>query len=191
MNFDFDVDIDLFDRDKFLNLVKHIPASQCNNGQTKKHNTGVYFQNIPFYPLEGYSTLNYKDAAENGFFKVDFLNNHIYENVRDEDHLDSLINEEPLWELLDKREVIETLFHLKNYADLVISYKPCSVEQLSILLALVRPSKKHMIGKNWKYLEQYIWEKPVDGSYAFKKGHAIAYSVVIVIQLNLLREGIL
>ena len=38
-----------------------------------KHNTGVYFQPIPSFPIEGYSTIDHKEAEEMGYFKVDFL----------------------------------------------------------------------------------------------------------------------
>lgn len=187
--FDFDVDIDMANRDKFLSLVPHVPASQTHDGKHSKHNTGVYFQGVPFYPLEGYSIFDYKAAADDGFLKIDFLNNHVYEKVRNEAHLDQLLAEEPLWELLEHKEIVETLFHLSNYADLVIQYKPRSVEQLAMLLALVRPSKKHMIGKSWDEIEKSIWVKPEDGSYAFKQSHAISYATVIVVQLNLMREA--
>lgn len=187
--FDFDVDIDMPDRDKLLKIIPHVPASQKKDGQYSRHNTGVYFQNIPFFPLEGYSTLDYKEAAEEGFLKIDFLNNHVYENVRSEEHLDQLINEEPLWELLEHPEIVETLFHLGNYADLVTQYRPRSVEQLAMMLALVRPSKKHLIGKSWEEIEKEIWEVPTDGGYYFKRAHSFAYAMVIVVQLNLMRES--
>ena len=106
MKIDFDVDIDMFNRDEFLNLVKTTPASILKNGEYTKHNTGVYFQNIPFLPIEGYSTIDYKDAEEQGWFKVDFLNNHIYKDVKSESHLQSLIDAEPIWELFEHQDIV-------------------------------------------------------------------------------------
>ena len=55
---DFDVDIHMANRDDFLKLVSVTPASIEKDGKFTKHNTGVYFQNIPKFPLEGYSTID-------------------------------------------------------------------------------------------------------------------------------------
>ena len=52
MKINFDVDIDMADRDKFLKLVEHIPASIKRDGEFEKHNTGVYFQPIPTFLLK-------------------------------------------------------------------------------------------------------------------------------------------
>ena len=87
MKFDFDVDIDMANREDFLKLVNHTPASIEKDSKFTKHNTGVYFQNIPKFPLQGYSTIEHKQAEQDGWFKVDFLNNHIYENIKDEKKL--------------------------------------------------------------------------------------------------------
>ena len=34
-----------------------------------------------------------------------------------------------------------------------------------------------------------VWKKPKDGSYFFKKSHAIAYAHAIVVQMNLMRRN--
>lgn len=186
LKLDFDIDIDMANRNDILRLVPSIPASIEKDGVYTKHNTGVYFQNIPVLPLEGYSAVDHKLAEEAGWFKVDFLNNHIYADVKDEEHLDRLLNTDPMWELLSHREVVEKLVHIHNYADLVAEYKPNSIEQLSMILAMIRPAKKHLIGKSWEEIEKTVWDKPTDGSYYFKKSHSVAYAASIVVQLNLL-----
>lgn len=188
MKIDFDVDIDMAQRDDLLKLVSHTPASVIKDRALSKHNTGVYFQNIPVEPLSGYSAVTYKEAEAAGWFKVDFLNNHIYEGVRDEAHLDQLLNTEPMWELLEHAEIVEQLAHINNYASLVATYKPQSISQLAMLLAMIRPAKRHLIGSDWDEIERTVWQKPGDGSYYFKKAHAIAYAASIVVQLNLLCE---
>ena len=58
MKINFDVDIDMADRNKFLELVEHTPASIKKEDVFDKHNTGVYFQPIPSFPIEGYSTID-------------------------------------------------------------------------------------------------------------------------------------
>lgn len=187
---DFDVDIDMADRDAFLRLVKHTPASIKQDSKLVKHNTGVYFQNIPFWPLEGFAAIDHKEAAEDGWFKVDFLNNSIYTGVRDNIHMEQLVNQEPMWELLEHEEIVTQLAHIGNHFDLVKQYKPTSIPQLAVVLAMIRPSKRYLVGRDWDDVESEVWKKPTDNSYFFKKSHAHAYALSIVVQLNLLVEGI-
>ena len=186
---DFDVDIDMANREDFLRLVNHTPASiKHEDGTYSKHNTGVYFQTIPSFPLEGFSSIEYETAEEDGWFKVDVLNNGIYKDVRDEAHLTELMNIEPLWDLLEHEEFVSQLFHISNYSNILVQYKPTSVEQLAMILAIIRPGKKHLIGKSWNEITKQVWVKPSDGSYYFKHSHAIAYAVAIVVQMNLICE---
>jgi len=188
MKYDFDVDIDLADRSEILNILDHTPASILKDGKYTKHNTGVYLQNIPVMPLEGYSSIDHKRAETEGWFKVDFLNNSIYKDIRNEDHLDTLLNREPLWELLQHEEVVNQLFHINKYIDLMQEYKPSSVEHLAMLLAIIRPAKRHLRGLDWSNVTKTVWQAPVDNSYYFKKSHAISYAIAICVQLNLICE---
>jgi DNA polymerase III alpha subunit len=66
--------------------------------------------------------------------------------------------------------------------------KPRSVEQLAMVLALIRPGKRHLIGKIWPAVESEIWKLSNDGEYVFKKSHAIGYALAIVVQMNLMIE---
>ena len=85
-----DIDIDLKNRDDVLNKLKHIPASIIGN-IAKKHNTGVYFHDMPHDPSTNLSTINYKEAEDLGYFKIDLLNVNIYEHVKNEAHLNKLL----------------------------------------------------------------------------------------------------
>ena len=190
MKIDFDVDIDMPDRDKFLELVEHIPASIKRGEIYEKHKTGVYFQPIPVFPLEGYSTIDHKDAEQKGFFKVDFLNNTIYQSVTSEAHLDRLLHTEPLWELFGHEEVVSQLYHINNYASILKEYTPSSIEELAMILAIIRPAKKHLMGKSFEEISQTVWKKPDSDQYYFKKAHAIAFATAIIVQLNLICEGV-
>jgi hypothetical protein len=40
--------------------------------------------------------------------------------------------------------------------------------------------------KDWKDILKEVWVKPTDGSYFFKKSHAVAYAQAIVVQMNLI-----
>ena len=188
MKIDFDVDIDMANRDDFLKLVKHTPASIEKDGKFTKHNTGVYFQNIPKFPLEGYSTIDHKQAEDEGWFKLDVLNNHIYEDIIDETHLDKLVATEPMWELFEHKEIVEQLFHISNHFDIVKQHVPTSIEQLAMILAMIRPGKRHLVGKSWKEIESNVWVKPNDNTYFFKKSHSYGYALAIIVQLNTIIE---
>jgi hypothetical protein len=181
-----DIDIDFADRDDALKGLMHVPASMEQKGEPVRHPTGVYFQNVPVDPLNGYSSLNYEDAADNGYFKIDFLNNSLYTGVRDEEHLISLMAE-PEWDMLEAEEVVERLAHIHSSFGIVKSIKPKSVDDLAVVLALMRPGKRHLMGKPRAEIDSEIWKEGKDG-YQFRRSHAIAYAVSIVVQLNLLCE---
>jgi len=65
-----DIDIDFADRTRALAVLKHVDA--CLDDTYKKHNTGVYCTSIPYNPITGISTLNYKEA-EDRFFECKCL----------------------------------------------------------------------------------------------------------------------
>lgn len=181
-----DIDIDIADRDKLLNLIKNVPATINDKGKVRKHNTGVYFHEIPSNPFNGMASLDYKEAEDLGYFKIDVLNVNLYKNVKDRNHLRQLINMEPMWELLEHKEVVDQCFHIHNHFDVVQKMKPTSVDQLAAVLAVIRPAKRHLLGKTWDEILSDVWVKPSDDSYYFKKAHAHAYALAIVVQLNLL-----
>jgi len=182
-----DIDIDFADRSKALSVLKHIDARLDTD---KKHNTGIYVQSIPYDPITGLSTIDYKSAEDRGYFKIDFLNVSVYEKVRDKAHLTQLMETDPLWDLLLQDEFTNLLFHVNGHGYLMRQMTPTNIEELAMCLALIRPAKKHLIGKTWIEIEKNIWEKPGNGDYYFKKAHAIAYAHVIVVQMNLICEQI-
>lgn len=180
-----DVDIDVKDRSVLLEKLKHIPASIIQNGEIKKHNTGVYFTDIPVHPFTSSANIDYKEAEDRGYFKLDFLNVGVYDNVENEKHLQELIDQDPDWSLLEHKEIVEQLFHIHNHFDIVNVLKPKSVEQLASVLAIIRPAKRYLAKQNWNEIESNVWKKPKDGTYYFKKSHAIGYALAICVQLNL------
>jgi hypothetical protein len=46
-----------------------------------------------------------------------------------------------------------------------------------------------LLGKDWNTVFATVWDKPTDGTYYFKKAHAISYAMAIVLQLNMLVMG--
>lgn len=183
---DFDVDIDFANRDDALSLMKHIDASILTRGRSEKHKTGVYFQDIPRNPIVNRSNIDHKDAPEFGFFKIDCLNVSVYEDVESEAHLLAMMDD-PDWDIMEDRVFVEQLFHIGDYYNLVASMKPRSVEELAMLLAVIRPAKKHLQNLPWNEVAKDIWKKPTNGYY-FKRAHAISYAMAIIVQINLLVE---
>ena len=185
-----DIDIDFIDRDQALKLFKHTVASRDDNGRAVKHNTGVYLHEVPVDAVSGLCSIPYEQAEEQEFFKIDFLNVSIYKGVRDEDHLKQLMKTEPLWDLLEQDDFNNLLFHVNGHGGLLRQMKPTSVEQLAAVLAMIRPAKRYLIGKDWTTVMTEVWTKPENGDYFFKKSHATAYAVAVVVQMNLICEQI-
>jgi hypothetical protein len=185
-----DIDIDFADRNKILELVKHIPASMLVNEEYKKHNSGVYFQNIPVNPITKAASIDYKTAEDRGYFKIDFLNVSIYRDVKNEKHLDELINREPLWELLQHQEFSDNVFHLNGHSLLLQTMKPTNIDQLAMIIAMIRPAKRHLIGKSWEQIEREIWQKPTNNDYYYKQSHAFSYAMAVIVHMNLICENL-
>jgi hypothetical protein len=59
-----------------------------------------------------------------------------------------------------------------------------------MILAIIRPGKKHLMGKTFDEIAKTVWDKPQGDEYYFKKAHAIAFATAIIVQLNLICEGI-
>lgn len=188
MRIDSDIDIDFGDREKILSLIKHVPASMRNVNPMRKHPTGVYITDIPYDPVNDMASIDYTEAEQRGYFKLDLLNVHVYNQVKNEEHLIELMRE-PNWSLLNNKEFVEKLIHLGNQYDTLRKMpEPVnSIPRLAMFLAVIRPAKRHLIGKTYKEINDTVWEKDHTG-YSFKKSHAIAYAQLVVVHMNLLRE---
>lgn len=186
MKFNSDIDIDFGDRDEVLKHIEHIPAAMRNVAPIRKHATGVHITEVPYDAINNIANIDYKEAEARGYFKLDLLNVHIYNHVRDEDHLQELMKD-PNWARLKERAFVEKLIHLSNHFH-VLQRMPepvDSVPRLAMLLAIIRPAKKHLIGQTWKEVAKTIWDKNDEG-YAFKKAHAISYAHLVVVHMNLI-----
>jgi hypothetical protein len=113
----------------------------------------------------------------------------MYENVRDEEHLLELLNREPPWDFFEFEEITDQLFHLKGYSHLLKKYKPQCIEDLAMILAIIRPSKAFLQQRSWDDIRKDVWVKHEgDENYQFKRAHGVAYATAIIVNLNLLIE---
>lgn len=185
-----DIDLDFPDRKKILDIIKHVPAAIIENNVFKKHNTGVYCHSIPVNPITNAASIDYKEAEQRGYFKIDFLNVGMYKDIKNEDELTELMNIEPHWDLLEQDEFTNLLFHVNGHGHILREMKPKNIQQLAAVLAIIRPAKRYLIGKDWATVSAEVWIKPQGGEYYFKKSHATAYAVAIVVQMNLICKNI-
>lgn len=183
-----DIDIDFGSRDALLKLIAHTPAAMRKINPIRKHATGVYITDIPYDPINDMAAIDYAEAEDRGYFKLDLLNVYVYSQVKSEQHLISLM-QEPNWNLLLDRKFVEKLVHLNNhYQSIKRMPEPInSIPRLAMFLALIRPSKKHLIGESWQEVAKTVWDKEDDG-YSFKKSHSVSYSYLVCVHMNLLEE---
>lgn len=186
MKFQADIDIDFGDRERVLEHIKHIPASIHRDGEVVPHNTGVYVNNIPKHPITGLASIDHKEAEKRGYVKLDFLNVSVYQQIHSEEELDVLMSTEPPWHRLQEPEFVEKIIHIGNHYDIVKKLQPKTVDEMAAVLAIIRPSKRYLLNKDWATINQEVWTKPADGSYYFKKSHATSYAYLVVVHMNIL-----
>lgn len=181
-----DIDIEVKDRNQVLQILdKHHIASIIRNNKLEKHNSGVYFCNVKHDILTNQCTLDHKVIEKEPYNipKIDLLHNKILQNFNSQEEINELLKIEPDWNMFKNKEIVSQLFQLSNHYDTIQKHLPTNIEQLAMILALIRPGKKHLIGKSWEEIEKEIWIK--NEGYHFKKSHAIAYAHILVLQLNL------
>lgn len=189
MKFNSDIDIDFADREKILQLIQHTPASQRRNGQLIAHNTGIHPTVIPADPFSGLCSLDYEQAEDRGYIKLDFINVNLYQQVRDESHLKELMNLTPDWHRFNSDQAFfEQLIHVNNHWSLLrrMPEQVDTIPRLAMFLSVIRPAKRNLAGLPWNEVAKEVWIKPDDGSYYFKKSHAVAYAHLVAVNMNLI-----
>jgi hypothetical protein len=191
MKFQSDIDIDFGDRTQALKLLRHHPAGIIRDGALVRHNTGVYVTDIPTDPFTGIASIDYNQAEARGYTKLDFLNVSLYTQIKSEQHLTQLMAQEPVWDLLLDRDFCSLLIHIGNHYDTLMKMpEPINtIPRLAMFLAIIRPGKRHLIGRPWAEVAKTIWDATEDG-YVFKKAHAVAYAHLVAVHINLIVEGV-
>ena len=187
---DLDIDMSKKTQDTVLRSLYHIPASKLNDKGISPHGVGVYFCDIPKDRISGLASIDYKRAEEDlGYIKMDFLHNTVYDSFETREELLKVLNNEPNWNNLYKKEIVEQLPHINNYFTLINQMpKIDSVEKLAMFIAIIRPGKKYLIdviqsSKNWDSIKDIIWVKE-DTGYQYKKSHAISYALAITVAMS-------
>lgn len=190
----FDIDIDTrTDFDPLTVFKQGVRASMLRNNELAPHPCGVYLQTVPKDPVTGLAAAPFELAEELGCFKLDFLHLGVYDSFSSRAEIKRLIAIEPDWNLLHIPSVVRELFQLAKHADILSAVKPTSIIELADCNALIRPDKRYLLDfylKNRRDARKLLYRKE-EGSagYGFKKAHAIAYALVIVLQLHLIKNG--
>jgi len=188
-----DIDIDFKTNFDPLDYFDATRASRVDKGVLTKHNAGVYFQSIPKDSMTGFAAIPFKEAEKLGYFKIDCLHLGLLDDFASKDEIRQLLAIEPDWSILDEQKNVEKLFQLRNQFDVVQTIKPKSIEDLCDCLAIFRPGKKHLLRfytENKEFIREELYKKPEKGYY-FKKSHSLAYTMNVVLQMHLIKAGIL
>lgn len=182
----FDIDIDVAPHTQKTDYG--IRAIQINGNDIRLHPSGYYMKNgMCVDPETNAATIEYKDADNRGFIKIDLLTNISYENYNTKQDQRDAIEKEPNWDLFRDEGVVGMLPHIANHYELISRLDIRSIDDLADALALIRPAKASMIDdylNNKVITRKQLYRKPTTGEYYFKKSHAYAYAIMIVGLLN-------
>ena len=186
-----DIDIDFADRELVLKLIRHTPARQEVQGQVRRHNSGVYVTNIPHDPVNGCAALDYEQAEQRGYFKIDFLNMNVYKLVKSTEHYQEMLAAAPPWDRLwQDANWSKQLVHVGNYTDLLKNMRPTTMPQMAAFISIIRPGKAHLQNQSWKDVFATVWDGNDSQGYTFKKSHSLSYAMLVVLHMNLLNQDV-
>lgn len=184
-----DIDLDFADRESVLKLIQHVPARQTVDGRVRRHNSGVYVTDIPWDPVHECAAIDYQEAEDRGYFKIDFLNMHVYKLVQSPGHYEQMLATTPPWQRLwNDPEWASQLVHVGNYTALLKEMKPDSIPRMAAFISIIRPGKAHLQHKDWKTVFDSVWDGDDSRGYTFKKAHAISYAALVALHMNLLNQ---
>lgn len=181
-----DIDIDLPNRDQLLELIQHVPARLPNG---RRHNSGVYVTEIPRDLISNCAAIDYETAEQRGYFKIDLLNMSVYSLIRDPEHYQQLMNQEPPWtRLWTDSDWAKQLVHVGNYTDLLRSMRPDSIPRMAAFISVIRPGKAHLQNRPWAEVFASVWDGDDSRGYIFKKSHAVSYAALVALHMCLLSQ---
>jgi hypothetical protein len=183
-----DIDIDVGDRKQVLKLIQATAARQTHQGQVRCHNSGVYVTDIPYDPINECAAIDYEQAEELGYFKIDLLNMSVYQLVTSPEHYKEMLTQEPDWSRLwTDPEWVKQLVHVGNYTDLLKSMKPDSIPRMAAFISIIRPGKAHLQNRPWDQVFASVWDGDDSRGFVFKQSHAIGYATLVALHMNLLK----
>jgi hypothetical protein len=184
-----DIDLDFADRDTVLRLIKATPARQLHQGQVRRHNSGVYVTNIPRDPVNACAAIDYETAERRGYFKIDLLNMSVYQLIKSPEHYQALLDQKPDWtRLWTDTAWAQQLVHIGNYTELLATMRPDSIPRMAAFISIIRPGKAHLQNQRWDQVFESVWDGDSSRGFVFKRSHAISYSALVALHMNILSE---
>ena len=184
-----DIDIDLADREQLLKLIQATSAQQLHQGQVRRHNSGVYVTDIPYDPVNACASINYEQAEELGYFKIDLLNMSVYQLIKSPEHYNEMLTQDPNWtRLWTDPEWAKQLVHVGNYTGLLSTMKPDSIPRMAAFISIIRPGKAHLQNRPWAEVFESVWDGDDSRGFVFKKSHAISYAALVALHMNLISQ---
>jgi hypothetical protein len=181
-----DIDIDFGNRETALRLIQHTPARQGNG---RRHNSGIYVTDIPGDPVNHCAAIDYEEAEQRGYFKLDFLNMSVYQLVQDPAHYEQMLAATPPWSRLwTDGAWAGQLVHVGNYIDLLRVMKPDNIPRMAAFISIIRPGKAHLQTRPWAEVFASVWDGDESNGYTFKKSHAVSYAALVALHMNLLNQ---
>lgn len=182
-----DIDIDFADRNSILSLIRHVPARQYVDSQARHHNSGVYVTDIPFDAVLGCAAIDYQQAEQRGYFKLDFLNMTVYQLIKDDAHYQAMLAKSPNWtKLWQDPAWASQLVHVGNYTGLLGTMRPDSIPRMAAFISVIRPGKAHLQNQPWPMIFESVWDGDQSRGYTFKKSHAVSYAALVALHMNLI-----
>lgn len=187
-----DIDIDFqSDFDPSTIFKQSVQASMVNKkNELVKHPCGRYFQKMAIDSVTGFAAIPYEEAEVLGYFKIDFLHLSHIDPFLSKQEIRELSKKDPNWNLLNDENNVKKLLHINRQYELLQKVNPHSVDDLADVLALMRPGKRQLLPRyltNKKEARKWLYAKTEN--YSFKRSHAIAYALTIVLQLHLIEQN--
>ena len=185
-----DIDIDVPDRARILELIQHTAARQVVDGRPRRHNSGIYVTDIPRDLEHGCAAIDYESAEQRGYFKIDLLNMSVYQLIRDPAHYEEMLSAAPPWSRLWTDPAwASQLVHIGNYVDLLAAMQPDSIPRMAAFISIIRPGKAHLQRKPWAEVFASVWDGDDSKGFVFKKSHAVSYSMLVALHMNILNQS--
>lgn len=182
-----DIDIDLADRLQILQLISHVAARQQSGQQIRRHNSGVYVTDIPQDPILQCAAIDYQEAEQRGYFKIDLLNVGVYRLIRDQLHYERMLAAPPPWQRLwQDPKWAQQIIHVGGHSELLRHMRPDSITRMAAFVALIRPGKAHLQRRPWPEVFASVWDGDSSRGFVFKKSHAVSYAHLVSLHMNLL-----
>jgi hypothetical protein len=151
----------------------------------------VYVTDIPYDPINQCAAIDYETAETRGYFKIDLLNMTVYQLIKNPEHYQTMLDQEPDWtRLWTDSTWASQLAHVGNYTQLLNAMRPDSIPRMAAFISIIRPGKAHLQNRPWAEVFETVWDGDDSKGFVFKKAHAVGYAALVALHMNLLSQDV-